>query len=102
MNHWSSINLGNEMWAWEPLEQIKESFLSAYEQAGRPQEMALFTRHESEGRLHCELVVYFSPAARPVAQSADAQLSPQPARDGLSLMAGSDEAWSSLFPEEPR
>lgn len=97
MSYWSSKNLGNEMWAWEPLEEIRRTFLVAYEKAARPQGMALFTRHESEGRLHCELVVYFSPAAMNVARGVDAELSPKPLRDGLSLLAGSDDAWTVLF-----
>ena len=37
-----------------------------------PSEMAVFTRPESEGRLHCEVVAYFSPAAGEVAKAFDA------------------------------
>ena len=48
--------------------RLEELFLSAYVKAGSPQEMALFIRHESDGRLHCEVKVYFSPASIVVAR----------------------------------
>jgi hypothetical protein len=61
--------------------------------------MAVFTRLESEGRLHCEVIAYFSPAAGQLAQAFDAQACARPARAGLGLLAGDDAAWSVLFPE---
>jgi len=55
-------------------------------------------RHESEGRLHCEVRVYFSPAAADVAKAVGAIACKKPASNGLSLLAGPDESWSVLFP----
>jgi hypothetical protein len=96
---WFSKNLGDAMLAGEPLGRLEELFSSAYVAAGRPQAMAAFIRHESEGRLHCEVKVYFSPAAIVVAREVAAEPCNRPASDGLGLLAGSEESWRTLFPE---
>jgi len=98
MNAWFTVNLGDAIWAGESLDQIKALFLSAYESANRPQEMAIFVRHESEGRLHCEVRAYFSPAAVAVAEAVGAAPCPKPAPDGLGLLAGAKESWTIFFP----
>ena len=59
--------------------------------------MAIFTRSESEGRLHCEVIVYFSPAAADVAKAFDAQICTKPGREGLGLLAGDEHSWAVLF-----
>ncbi len=61
--------------------------------------MAIFTRYESEGRLQCEVVAYFTPAALDVAKIFDAEPCEKPTRSGLGLLAGDERAWSALFPE---
>lgn len=86
------------MLAFEPLAHVEELFLSEYANAGSPKEMAVFIRHESEGRLQCEVMAYFSPASEAVAKAMDADPCARPSLDGLSLLAGSAEAWSLLFP----
>jgi len=98
MSVWFTKNLGDAMLAGESLEQIKTLFLSAYEQSGNADEMALFFRHESEGRLHCEVKIYFPPASAFVAQAVDAIPCNKPSPDGLGLLAGSEASWSVLFP----
>ena len=55
MHSWYSKNLGDGILAQEPLRHIEQRFLSAYTDAGTPEDMALFIRHDSEGRLHCEV-----------------------------------------------
>lgn len=97
MNIWYTMNLGDAMLAGEQLDQIKSHFLTAYEQARGPKEMAVFFRHESEGRLHCEVITYFSPASASVAVSLGAVPCKRPSLDSLGLLAGSDDAWSVLF-----
>ncbi len=82
-----------------PSEEIRDAFLRSFQAAGEPPAMAVFTRLESEGSLHCEVVAYFSPAAGDVAQAFDAEPCDKPARRGLGLLAGDDSAWSVLFPE---
>jgi hypothetical protein len=98
MGVWFTKNLGDAMLAGESLEQIKTLFLSAYEQSAHAEEMALFFRHESEGRLHCEVKVYFPPASASVAEAVDATPCKKPSPDGLGLLAGSEACWSVLFP----
>jgi len=99
MDIWYTKELGDGMMAALPSSEIEEVFLKSYTQAGRPLNMAVFTRHESEGRLHCEVVAYFSPATRDVAKAVGARPCEKPARAGLGLLAGDREAWSVLFPE---
>jgi hypothetical protein len=84
-----------------PTSQIEEAFLQLFTAAGRPPEMAVFIRPESEGRLHCEVIAYFSPAAREIATAFDAEPCEKPARTGLGLLAGDERAWFVLFPEHP-
>ncbi|MFZ7127137.1 MAG: hypothetical protein ACOWWM_13370 [Desulfobacterales bacterium] len=96
---WHSKNLGDAMFATQQLNEIESLFLSEFMMAGRPKDMALFFRHESEGRLHCEVMTYFSPAAAAVAEKVDAARCPRPSPKGLSLLAGADDCWALLFPE---
>lgn len=96
MGHWHSKSLGDGMWADIPSEEIKQRFQPLFESARTPIEMAVFTRHE-EGSLHCEWIAYFSPAAAEVAKAVEAVPCEKPIREGLNLLAGSDECWSILF-----
>ena len=82
-NIWYSKALGDGMMAYEPSEQISKAFAALFASAGNPAEMAVFTRLESEGRLHCEAFAYFSPAAAEVAKQFDAEPCAKPARTGL-------------------
>lgn len=95
MDAWYSINLGDAMLV--RLERIEELFRSEYDSAGKPDDMAMFTRHESSGDLHCELVAYLSPASRRVASVIDAESCDKPSPEGLSLLVGCQGAWRKLF-----
>jgi hypothetical protein len=99
MDTWYSMSLGDGIMAATPTAEIEEKFRQSFTALGKPSEMAVFTRAESEGRLHCEVFAYFSPVAVDVAQSFDAEPCAKPARAGLSLLAGDERAWSVLFPE---
>lgn len=99
MENWYSLSLGDGIMAGIPTAEIEDAFLRAFAAAGKPPEMAVFTRPESEGRLHCEVFAYFSPAARAVAAEFDAEPCGKPARAGLGLLAGDERSWSLLFPE---
>jgi hypothetical protein len=96
---WYSRNFGDPLLAGDSLDRLAERFRTEYERAGRPPDMAVFVRPESEGRLHCELQAYFSPAAARVAQALDAAPCNPPAPAGLALVAGAPEAWQALFPD---
>ena len=99
MRRWFSKGLGDGLLAGEPLGRIEELFLSEYARAGGPRDMAIFVRHESEGRLHCEVRAYFSPASAVVARAVDADPCDRPLPEGLSLLAGAHESWLVLFPD---
>ncbi len=88
------------MLAGESLDHIKALFLSEYEKTNHSKEMAVFVRHESEGRLHCEVKVYFSPGSVIVAKAVDAIPCKQPSSDSLGLLVGSEASWSFFFPEK--
>jgi hypothetical protein len=95
---WFAASLGDPLVAGESLSRIEALFRSAHARAGAPPDMAVFVRHESEGRLHCDVRAYFSPASAEIARAVGAEPVDAPARTGLSLLAGSVEAWRALFP----
>jgi len=97
LNNWFSKNFGDAMLASEAIASLKNHFLTRYPDAKQPKDMAIFIRHESEGRLHCEVNVYFSPAAADIAIELNADPCPKPYRESLSLLAGAEEAWQTLF-----
>jgi hypothetical protein len=99
MKPWYSIALGDGMMASMPSAEIEKIFQPLFESAGKPVEMAVFTRHESEGRLHCEVIAYFSPAAAEIAKIFDAEPCEKPSRAELGLLAGDKQVWSRLFPD---
>jgi hypothetical protein len=99
MDNWYSLVLGDGLTSGALSAEVEEVFAPIFMAAGRPSAMAVFTRPESEGRLHCEVIAYFSPAARDVANALDAEPCERPLRTGLSLLAGNESAWSVLFAE---
>ena len=102
MSTWTYKNLGDASLASEQQDRIRELLHSALAGAEKPEHMAAFLRHESEGRLHCEVKIYFSPMSATVARQVDAKPCQRPSPDGLGLLAGSPEAWRVLFPERSR
>jgi hypothetical protein len=99
MSPWYSLSLGDGIMAGAPLIEIEAAFDRSFAAAGSPADMAVFTRPESEGRLHCEVVAYFSPAAGALAAAFGAEPCPPPKPAGLGLLAGDERAWLALFPE---
>lgn len=96
---WFATNLGDAMLAGDALDHIKRLLVRESGGTQGAPEMAVFLRHESEGRLHCEVKVYFPPAAAVVAAAVDAVPCGRPDPGGLGLLAGSEASWSALFPE---
>lgn len=101
MSPWFAKSLGDPLLAGEPLSRLEALFRAECGEAGDSPEMAIFIRQESEGRLHCEVRAYFSPASATVARAADADPCDRPSPKGLSLLAGTPEAWRTLFPDRP-
>jgi hypothetical protein len=99
MDTWYSKNLGDGMLAGEVLDRVKAMFETEHARAGCPAEMAVFVRHESEGRLHCEVRVFFSPATYALAKALAADPCRRPSPEGLGLLAGAEASWAGLFPE---
>lgn len=99
MDTWYSKELGDAIMASMPSDEIEEVFVPLFIAAGKPLDMGVFTRQDSEGRLHCEVTAYFSPAAADVAKAFDAQPCERPSRAGLDLLAGDKLSWAVLFPE---
>ena len=99
METWYSLSLGDGMTAGMPTAEIEQAFTQLFTAAGSPPEMAVFTRPESEGRLHCEIIAYFSPAVQDLAKRFDAEPCEKPERAGLGLLAGEEAAWLALFPQ---
>jgi len=99
MNMWYSLSLGDGITASGPSAEIEERFSRSFTAAQKPPGMAVFTRPESEGRLYCEVIAYFSPAAAEVAQAFAAEPCGPPERPGLNLLCGDERAWSVLFGE---
>jgi hypothetical protein len=99
MDTWYSKELGDGMMAAMPSDEIEKAFQQLFDAAGKPLDMAVFTRAESEGRLHCEVIAYFSPAAKDIAKAFDARQCQKPSRTGLGLLAGHERSWSVVFPE---
>jgi hypothetical protein len=85
---WFSRNLGDAMLAWTALTRIETLFKAAYAKAGKPENMALYIRHESEGRLHCEVIVYLTPESADVARVIGAESCKKPSSSGLGLLLG--------------
>ena len=95
MKTWYSLSLGDGMTSGMASAEIEAAFAAAPRSPG----VAVFTRPEPEGRLHCEVIAYFSPAAQGLAKAFEAEPCEQPMRAGLSLLAGDEGSWSVLFPE---
>lgn len=97
MAGWFAKNLGDAMLASEALHQIRASYAAIYEGADSRNSAAVFIRHESEGRLHCEVMAYFSPDAFRLAEAFEAVPCRRPLPGDLSLHAGPDDCWQDLF-----
>jgi hypothetical protein len=102
MTAWYSKNLGDGMLASEPLDTLEKHFLSVLANTDSPGGMAVFIRHESEGRLHCEVIAYFFLESDTVAKELNARPCEKPLPYGLSLLAGPEDSWSTHFAEPGR
>ncbi|MGH8491523.1 MAG: hypothetical protein ACRERR_00215 [Moraxellaceae bacterium] len=100
MSKWSSRVLGDAQTSFLDCRDIAETGEEFFAAAGRPPAMAVFVSNVSEGRLHCEVTVYFSPAAQALAKRFQAKSCARPAPDGLDLLAGDPASWDVLFTGE--
>ncbi len=89
---WFSLPLGDGILALEPKQALREQFPAVFAAAGQPAHMAVFTRHEMKGRLQCEVVAYFTPAAHALARHMGAHPCAQPTFPELELLVGDVDA----------
>ena len=95
---WYSKNLGDGIWAYSLTDQLRDTFTPLFVLAGAPLDMAVFTRYESEGRLQCDVIAYFSPQAATVAHVLNALPCEKPLQENLDLLSGDPGCWAVLFP----
>jgi hypothetical protein len=88
MPGWHSLPLGDALTAELPIARVKEAFDAEFATRDRPGDASVFARYESEGRLHCEVTVFFSPGARDLACRFGAKPCAAPVREGLELLCG--------------
>jgi len=94
---WYAKDLGDGMMAYLPLEEIEAAFAPRFQAAGKPDDMAVFKHHDLGSGLYCEVTAYFSPAAADVARACGAVPCPAPDGDYLTLVAGNNDCWTTLF-----
>lgn len=86
MPDWFKLNLGDPLLADDVLEQIREQFQLECQASVHGDDMAVYFRHEQDRGLHCEVMVYFSPASAAVAKRFAAVPCGVPALQGLDLL----------------
>ena len=85
MNKWHSLDLGDGIAAYEPIEKIQESFWPIYLSEDSPNDMGVYSRYD----LHKNVVtVYFTPAAKILAEAFNATECEEPSSDHLSFLVG--------------
>ncbi len=80
MSSWYRLSLGDPLLADALREEIA--------QAAKAAALAVYSRHEGEGQLHCELVLYFPEQSYALAKTYNAMPGGDPGA-GLSLMSPS-------------
>lgn len=85
MQSWFVLNAGDAMLAADALDEVRACFARAGPSA---RASAVLMRHESEGRLHCELKLYFPPELAALALGLGATRCAAPAPAGLGVLAG--------------
>ncbi len=93
MTTWYTKDLGDGVLAGPALDVVES--LVKQELLDGAGQVAAFTRHVS-GDLHCSVLLYLTPAASGIAESIGAHPCGTPARSGLTILAGQEEAWELI------
>ena len=88
MATWYSKDVRNGVSALTLTEAIMTAFKPAFELAGAPPDMCLFSRHDLNRNV---VTIYFSPRAEQVAKMFDATPCDKPSPDRLGPLAGHDD-----------
>lgn len=83
---WYCLSCGDPTLCVERIDQIRQAFEQLHRSAGLADGAAILSRHESSGGVHCELVLYFTPEAEPVACTFEALACNKPTHYGLSVL----------------
>ena len=92
---WHALALGDALTAQVPLGQIEEAVARHLATVGHPPAAAVYTRQDSEGRLHCEVTAYFTPALAGLGRALGARPTSRPPRAGLTLLVGTEGAFDA-------
>ena len=96
MNSWYSKEIGNGAEAFDPSGKIQEAFLALTMRSQLPYDLAVFSEHDLRRNL---VTVYFSPAAKVLADMFEGQPCEPPQRSRhFGLLVGDARAWDLLFP----
>jgi hypothetical protein len=96
---WFTLNLGDASLAAPRLDQIRSRFDVDGGAGLAGPERAIFIRHVSEGRLHCEAILFFPPPLAALAEEFGARVCAAPSPSGLGVFAGPQATWPVYFPE---
>lgn len=96
---WYCRNLGDALLADPLMQELCDAFEAWQAESPQTAASGLFMRHESAGQLHCDVKLYFSPAAAEIAHTLHATPSRKPGKEGMSLLVGGMDAWSALDAE---
>lgn len=89
MSSWFKKELGDAVMAAPDLETLKSQLAESI-RAVDDQAPAVFVHYHSPGGLHCEVTVYFSPAAAALATAINAQPCAKPVTAAMSLLQTGD------------
>jgi hypothetical protein len=97
LSSWFSLSLGDAVTAVVPGAAVEDQARAMFAGLGEPPDFAVFRRLDTRASLHCEVTLYFPPAAEPIANRNGARPCARPARAGLELIVGDVRAWAVLF-----
>jgi hypothetical protein len=83
---WHAINCGDPTLCDPVVQKVLQTYERVSSTDHLPPGAAIYSRHESRGDLHCELILYFTSEAAVVAQELGAIACNEPAPQGLSLL----------------
>lgn len=86
---WRYLNCGDPTLCDAKVQELLQAYDNMNRSKQLPPGAAIFSRHESLGDLHCELVLYFNPEAEAVAKTVGATSCAKPLPQGLSRIAPS-------------
>ena len=88
MSMWFKKQLGDAVMAAPVLETLKEKYIAMYAAPHSNDSPQVWVQYDAAGGLHCEVTVYFSPAAAALAMSVGAEVTTAPSLESVSPLMG--------------